>query len=463
MKQEPRLPHPSLRRTLLWLLLPPILAALALGTSIAYFVSIDAATEAHDQALVDIGLALSQRIRHREGEPLLDLPSAAEQVLRMDKYDAVYFAVQDDSGRLLGGDAELPLPDASQPVSENVILYNAVFKDRKVRAVSIDVPCEKRTCKVRVAETTIKRERLSREILLGSLIPQVLLAVFVAIALWIGVQRGLYPLARLSDEIKSRSPRDLRAIDERGAPAEAKPLVTALNQLFDQVDEANRNQQRFLANAAHQLRTPLAGLQAHTELAMAQPVPQACRAELEYVHSATIRTARLANQLLALARAEPGGNRPAEFSRVDLSQVVEECADEWVHRALAKDLDLGFDLAPASVAGDAFLLRELLVNLIGNAVEYTPAGGHITVRTASLENGRALEVEDDGPGIPAEEAGRVLERFYRLPGTPGTGSGLGLAIVREIALAHGGRLEIGSGQAGRGCCISLLFPAPAPI
>lgn len=453
----------SLRTNLLWLLLPPIVAALTLGTAIAYFVSIDAATVSRDQAVVDMGLALSQRIRTRDGSLVLDLPTAAEQVLRMDTYDSVYFAVKDGAGRLLGGDTELPGPLPSDPVVDNVVFYDAVFKGRKVRAVAIEAPCEGSVCHVRVAETTVKRQRLAREILLGSLIPQLLLAVFAIAAVGVGVRHGLYPLARLSDEIKSRSPRDLRPIDERGAPAEAKPLVTAINQLFDQVDEANRNQQRFLANAAHQLRTPLAGLQAHTELAMAQPVPQACRAQLEDVHNAAIRTARLANQLLSLARAEPGGYRPAELARVDLRQIVEGCADEWVHRSLDRKLDLGFDLQPARVDGDAFLLHEVLVNLIGNAVEYTPAGGHITVRTGTRNDAAFVEVEDDGPGIPSAERERVLERFYRLPGTPGTGSGLGLAIVREIAAAHGAQVTVAAGRAGRGCCVHLSFAPATPI
>ncbi|CAN0242427.1 unnamed protein product, partial [Phaeothamnion confervicola] len=340
---------------------------------------------------------------------------------------------------------------------DGVVAYDAPYRGGRIRVAALLVPCGAGTCTVKVAETRIKREMLSRDILIGSVLPQALLAVLTLVLVWFGVRRGLAPLARLSDEILERSPRDLRPIDEGGAPAEAKPLLAALNKLFDQVDEANRNQQRFLANAAHQLRTPLAGLQAHTELALAQPVPDACRAELEYVHSATIRTARLANQLLALARAEPGGYRPAGFSDFDLRQVVEECADEWVHRSLAKDVDLGFDLAPATVSGDAFLLRELLVNLIGNAVEYTQPGGHVTVRTGFAEGHAFLEVEDDGPGIPAEERGRVQERFYRLPGTAGTGSGLGLAIVREIALAHGARVEIGDGQDGRGCRTRLIF------
>ena len=453
----------SLRVTLLRLLIPPVALILAVGSIGAYYLSIDPATDAYDQSLINTAIALSERIRLHEGEPVFDLPSAAEAVVRTDKYDKVYYVVRDSKGHAISGDSDIPPPPPGVQADEGVIAYDAEVHGRRLRVTALLVPCGVGTCTVNVAETTNKRERLARDILLGSVMPQALLAVLTLALVWFGVTRGLAPLAKLSDEIRQRSPRDLRAIDERGAPAEAKPLLSALNKLFDQVDESNRNQQRFLANAAHQLRTPLAGLQAHTELAMAQPVPDACRAELEYVHSATIRTARLANQLLALARAEPGGNRPSEFAQVDLRQVVEEIADEWVHRSMDKDVDLGFDLNPATVAGDAFLLREVLANLIGNSVEYTPAGGHVTVKTGRGPAGAFLEVEDDGPGIPAAERERVLERFYRLPGTGGTGSGLGLAIVREIALAHGARVEMGDGSAGRGCSVRLIFPSAAPI
>ena len=452
----------SLRVNLLRLLIPPVALILAVGSIAAYYLSIDPAADAYDQSLINTAIALAERIRIQDGRPVFDLPSAAEAVVRTDKYDKVYFVVRDPQGRVIAGDQDLPPPPPGLRADEGVMAYDAESHGRRLRVTALLVPCGAATCSVNVAETTLKRERLTRDILIGSVLPQALLAVLTLALVWYGVTRGLAPLARLSDEIRERSPRDLRPINEAGAPAEAKPLLAALNQLFRQVDEANRNQQRFLANAAHQLRTPLAGLQAHTELAMAQPVPDACRGELEYVHSATIRTARLANQLLALARAEPGGNRPSEFTQVELRQVVEECADEWVHRSLAKDVDLGFDLAPGSVSGDAFLLRELLVNLIGNAVEYTQPGGRVTVRTGRTQDGPFLEVEDDGPGIPAPERERVLERFYRLPGTSGTGSGLGLAIVREIALAHAARVEIGDGQGGRGCCVRLIFPPPAP-
>jgi two-component system sensor histidine kinase TctE len=270
------------------------------------------------------------------------------------------------------------------------------------------------------------------------------------------VKRGLGPLESLSEEIKERSPRDLHPIDLAAAPEETRALLAALNGLLEQVAEASRNQQRFLANAAHQLRTPLAGLQAHTELALAQPLPKEVRAQLEQVHQATIRTARLANQLLALARAEPGAR--GDPSQVSLKGVVESEADSWVHQALARDIDLGFELESASVQGDAFLLREALANLVHNAIEYSPRGGHVTVRTGARNGHAFVEVEDDGPGIPAGERGRVLERFYRLPGTTGTGSGLGLAIVREIALGHGAGIELGEGAGAKGCRVAITFP-----
>jgi two-component system sensor histidine kinase TctE len=176
-----------------------------------------------------------------------------------------------------------------------------------------------------------------------------------------------------------------------------------------------------------------------------------------------VRTARLANQLLALARAESGG-RVEPPAQVELKQLIEGAADDWVHRALERDLDLGFELKPAGVHGDVLLLREALGNLVHNAFEYLPRGGHITVRSgmrppASLdaEPQPFVEVEDDGPGIPAVERERVVERYYRVPGTVGTGSGLGLAIVREIATAHGATLEIGAGASGKGCRVEIKF------
>ena len=439
----------SLRAHLLRMLLPPIAAALALGAVISYFPTIEPATQAYDQALVDIGLALGSHVRVTQTEYRFELPPAVEQVLRTDRFDRIYYRVMSPAGLEIAGDPGLPSPPSE------AIAHNTVYDGNKVRVVSVHTPCGRSTCTVLVAETMVKRERLARDLLLQSILPELLIAAATLLIVWFGVKRGLRPLARLSEEIKSRSAGDLRPIDAAGAPEETRPLVGALNGLLDEVSAASRKQQRFLADAAHQLRTPLAGLQAHAELALAQPLPEPSRAQVERVHQATIRTGRLANQLLALARAEPGVR--ISLAPLDLKSLVEGEADAWVHQALARDIDFGFELEAAQIQGDAFLLREALANLVHNALEYSQRGARVTVRTGRRERAAFIEVEDDGPGIAPAERGRVLERFYRVPGTSGTGSGLGLAIVREIASSHGASIAITDSASG-GCRVAITFP-----
>ena len=439
----------SLRAHLLRMLLPPIAAALALGAVVSYFPTIEPATQAYDQALVDIGLALGSHVRVTQTDYRFELPAAVEQVLRTDRFDSIYYRVMSPAGLEIAGDQALPAPPG------DLMAHNAVYNGEKVRVVSVLSPCGPSTCTVLVAETMVKRERLARDLFLQSIFPELLIAAATLLIVWFGVKRGLRPLAQLSEEIKSRSAGDLRPVDASGAPEETAPLVGALNGLLEEVSAASLKQQRFLADAAHQLRTPLAGLRAHTELALAQPLPEASRAQIEQVHQATIRTGRLANQLLALARAEPGARSVS--AAVDLKTLAEGEADMWVHQAMARDIDLGFELEAAGVEGDAFLLREALANLVHNALEYSPRGGRVTVRTGRREGAAFLEVEDDGPGIAPPERARVLERFYRVPGTPGTGSGLGLAIVREIAAGHGASIAIADSSSG-GCRVAITFP-----
>ena len=449
----------SLRALLLQLLLPLIAAMLAVGAYAAYRVAADPGAEAYDQSLINTALALGERIRMQDGRIAFDLPNVAERLVRADRYDDIYYVVRGPAGQRIAGDAGVPLPPAGAQGEEGITAYDGDYEGKRVRVVAVPAACGVEICSVSMAETTNKRQRLAREILASSVLPQALLAALTLGLVWFGVARGLRPLQDLTRDIGARSPHDLRPLDPGRAPAEARPLVESINHLLGEVTEANRNQQRFLANAAHQLRTPLAGLRAHAELALAQPVPEACRAELEQVHKASVRTARLANQLLALARAEAGVNGAAGPARADLRQVIEAAADEWVHRALERDIDLGFELEDARVRGDPILVREALANLVHNALEYTPAGGRVTVRTRAGAGAVRVEVEDDGPGIAPAERKRVLERFYRAPGTAGAGSGLGLAIVSEIAAAHGARIEIGEGEGGRGCRVALAFPA----
>jgi two-component system sensor histidine kinase TctE len=448
----------SLRGHLLRVLLLPIGVLLAIASIGAYYLALEPATDAHDAGLIDTGLALAERIRMAGNVTTVDLPTVADEVLRTDKYDKIYYVVRDPGGHPVAGDAGIPLPPPRLRPQDSSMVYDATYRDAKVRAATLFTPCGGRVCSITVAETTRKRDLMVREILLGSVLPQALLALLTLVTVWFGVRRGLAPLQRLSDEMRKRSARDLSPIAPTETLEETKPLVDALNQLLIQIGELHRAQQRFLANAAHQLRTPLAGLRAHAELALAQPIPAAARAEVEQVHSATVRIARLANQLLALARAEPGGHVEPR-SEVDLKRLVEGAADDWVHQAMDKDQDLGFELQPASVQGDVILLREAIGNLVHNAIEYVPRGGRVTVHTGVREARPYIEVEDDGPGIPAAERPRVLERFYRMPGTLGTGSGLGLAIVREIASAHGAELNIGEGAGGKGCRVGIKFPA----
>ena len=439
----------SLRAHLLRLLLPPIAALLAVGAVVAYYPSLEPATQAYDQALVDIGLAIGSQVRVTETQYRFELPQAVDQVLRTDRFDRIFYRITSPSGIEIAGDPELPPPPSDQ------IAHNTMYDGKQVRVVTVQSPCGSSICTVLVGETTLKRQRLARDILLQSLFPELLIALATLVIVWFGVKRGLEPLARLSEEIKARSAGDLRPIDAAGAPQETRPLVGALNGLLEEVSAASRSQQRFLANAAHQLRTPLAGLQAHTELALAQPMPDACRTQLEQVHRATMRTGRLANQLLALARTEPGAR--SATAAVDLKGIVGGEADAWLRQSLTRDIDLGFELDSAPVQGDALLLREALSNLVHNAIEYSNRGGRVTVRTGRRNGHAFLEVEDDGPGIAAEERERVLERFYRVPGTPGTGSGLGLAIVREIAASHAASLFVADGTAG-GCRVGITFP-----
>lgn len=445
------------------MLLAPIGALLVAGAVVAWSLSSEPATVAYDQALTDVAISLATYVRAGEpGTPTgyrFEIPPAVEQVLRADRFDAVYYRVIGPDGREIGGDPALPGPQLDEGNSV-VVSYDTRLRGQKLRAVALEVGCANALCKVIVGETTVKRAHLAREILFSTLIPEMLIAVATLVIVWFAVKRGLRPLARLSEEIKSRSPGDLRPVDDSGTPEEARPLVSALNGLLNEVAEASRSQQRFLANAAHQLRTPLAGLRTHTEIALAQPLPEGTRKELEQVHEASIRTARLANQLLTLARAEPGTR--SSSAQVNLRALVEGEADAWVHQALAREIDLGFELDAVPVHGDEFLLREALANLVHNAVEYTPRGGRVTVRTGERAGLPFVEVEDDGPGIPPAEAARVFERFHRVPGTPGTGSGLGLAIVREIAHSHGAKVSIGEGAgpagAVRGCRVAITFP-----
>jgi two-component system sensor histidine kinase TctE len=454
--------QPSIRRQLIFWLVLPLSVALACSALVVYKLASDFVTEAYDRALYDSALDLSRRLRLREGRLAVDLPSAAADMLEIDDIDHVYYAVRNDTGEVVIGNADLPRPEPT--LDRRPHYYYARYRGQGVRMLALRVPYdpddESTLAQVIVGETLIRRQILAEEILVAVTATHLVLIGMICISVYLGVGHGLLPLGRLRAQIEARSHRDLTPLDEPRTPTEVRPLVHAINELLQRVRHAIAAHQRFIADAAHQLRTPLAGLRTHAELALRSESPADMRERVGALMHATDRAARLAHQLLALALAEPEASAAAAMTALDLTAVAREVTAEWVPRALERDLDLGLagPEAPAFVHGNAVLLRELLANLIDNAVRYSMRGGHATVSVQSDENGVTLAVEDDGPGIPEADRERVFERFQRLAGSGADGCGLGLAIVREIAAAHGAEAAIEAGAGGSGTRVNVRFP-----
>ena len=447
--------RPSLRRRLLVFLLIPMATLLLLDALLSYGVALAYANRVHDRDLADDARTLAKLLQNN---PLGGrLSRQARFLLEYDPDGRSYFSVRSSSQGLLAGDDRLaasPTPTAAGLPA----LYDTRLDGHALRAATVreDMPGDAAgQLTVTVAETLHDRREQAREILLLAVVMQTLLIVCVLSLVWFGVRRGLRVLDPLTARLAARS-NELTPIDGPDVPQEIQPLTRTIDALFGRLRDMLALHDRFIADAAHQLRTPLAGLKTQLELALDQPMPPAAAGMVRQAREATDRIARMANQLLALARAEPGAMAGAMES-MDLAEVIGELVDASVHAALDRDVDLGFELAAARVEGDATLLRELATNLIDNAVRYCGRGGHVTVRSY-VESGHAvLEVEDDGPGIPPEERERVLERFYRLDDAPGPGSGLGLAIVKEIAAMHRAELRLGSGSGGRGLRATVRF------
>jgi two-component system sensor histidine kinase TctE len=277
------------------------------------------------------------------------------------------------------------------------------------------------------------------------------------VLVWIGIQLGLRPVRRLRDEIAQRSPLDLRPILESTAPREIAPVVVTLNRLFAALRAGAQSQQQFIANTAHQLRTPITGMQAQLDVLAAEPAAQPIRERVHLLQEGIRQLAHAANQLLSLARADPAANVAAKTQAVDLGTLVGDIAARYFDRALRANIDLGVETASVSISADPSLIDDLLGNLLDNALKYTPAGGRVTVSVAAPNHKALITVEDSGPGIPEDERHRVRQRFYRLPNSPGHGSGLGLAIVDEIARLYGATLSIGTAANG-GARIAVQFP-----
>lgn len=455
----------TLRRKLLWWLSAPLLSLWLISSVVDYDIANRFVNLAYDRALLESALDIGRQVKVLENRVYVDLPEIAVQMLQTRESGRVYYLVTGPGNEFITGEPDLPPPP--DPLSGRINYYDQEYRGRPVRIVALQLPVERNKERglvtVQVAENRAARNDFARQILLGMVLPQMLLIVLAGLLVWHVVGRALAPLSTVREEIGNRSHRDLSPLPEDGMPLEVRPLIRAMNELLQRLSDALASQQRFIADAAHQMRTPIAGLKTQTELALRQAPSGEARATLTQLRSATEQATRLVNQLLSLARAEPPVGRVRPTERIDLVALAREAASDWVPRALARRIDLGFDPPEwrVYVEGDAFQLREMLNNVLDNAVRYTGEGGQVSVRVA-LEDGHPMvAVEDDGPGIPDADRARVFERFYRVLGTGVEGCGLGLAIVKEIALQHGADVSLATGASGKGTVVRIVFPAHA--
>lgn len=450
----------TLRAQLLQWVLIPLLALLALDAAFSYGVANRFAQTAYDKALEEIARELSLLVRtDAAGRLALDLPEAVQRMLLEDGEDRVVFELLDAAGQRVAGVPLAAPAGASGDASRQGLAYDALHAGAPVRVLQRVLQAHGGAL-LRVAETRNKRDELARQILAAVVLPQVMLVLLAAVLVALGVRRGLRPLLDLQRDITQSSHLQRKPLDERRVPGEVRPLVASINRLLEQQDQVLRLQSRFIADAAHQLKTPVAGLKAQMELLARSPESPDQRSIIAHLYVGMERMSRLVSQLLSLARNEPEAAQWLAFQSLDLNQLVLDTALPWVPQALKRGIDLGFEGAdaPVVVQGDPHRLRELFDNLLDNAIRYSRADGRVTVRVLVHPTPR-VAISDDGPVIPQAERRRVFERFHRLPGSA-DGSGLGLAIATEIATLHRASIVLDEDRHdGVGNIFIVVFPA----
>jgi len=456
----------TLFKYLVWLVIS--LACLMFATiSISEFL-VDSAIDApYDEKLMDYVGLLGNDVRVENGE--LHLPAGAVQLLRSDRRDRIYYAVRDNDGNVVAGEPQMA-PLVGAPRFGVATLSNGQIGEEPVRVAVLQLPDPRNaddTITIQVAETLNKRQALTEALRTQAVaLPQVLVLVVAILLIVYGYTFVLRPMQRLRALIDNRGSNDLSPLDPEAAPQDLRPLILSINGLMERLSTSVAAQRRFIADAAHQLRTPLAGIKSQTELALVERDPGAVRAALTRLAKGTEHATELANRLLTLARA--GTPLTAPPVDVDLIGVVRDTIAQHLPDALARRHDLGFEgrlATPCVVHGDALLLREMLSNLIDNALRYSPDGGAITVLVERdpRSGGLTLVVSDTGPGIPPDERERVFEPFYRGADVVAPGTGLGLPIVRTIAHAHGASVSLGPGADGHGLRVAVAFPGAMPL
>ncbi|TWO66673.1 sensor histidine kinase [Caenimonas sedimenti] len=462
-------------------MLTPLLLLWPVSLALTWLVAQSIAGKPFDRALEYNVQALAQLVTVQGQKASFNLPQPAREILRADDSDHVYYQVLGAKGELLSGERDFPLP----PDDERVIPGETRLRDDEMRSldvriaytwVKLDLPGAVPAL-VQVAETREKRSVLATEIIKGVMLPQLVILPLAVLLVWLALVRGIKPLSELEERIRARKPDDLSPLDEKVVPLEVAPLVSSVNDLLTRLKDSIATQKRFLADAAHQLKTPLAGLRMQADLAQREQFnAEELKQSLKQIGRSSIRATHTVNQLLALARAESSGKAIVRQS-CDLAALTMEAVQDSVPRAMDKQLDLGFDGAQpgapgVTVQGNPTLLKEMIRNLLDNAIIYTPSSsdkpGVVTARVLADPFGGVLvlQVEDSGPGIPESERELVFQPFYRTLGTNVDGSGLGLPIVREIARQHQAEITLEDahpGQTPPGMRVSVRFAVATTV
>jgi two-component system sensor histidine kinase TctE len=449
----------SLKTEILFRLIIPLICFVAIESVLSYFVTLHYVNETYDRWLLDSARSLTQEIKVKDGKIAVELPPAALEIFKWDEFDKTFFKIISSEQGMIVGDSFVPESfdpgvDWSHPV-----FFEDEIRGEPVRVVSMLVIRGETPERifVHVAETVNKRRYMMIDILLADLVPQIILTLFIGIYLLGALKRGLKPLHVLADEIAQRSPRDLSPIAETHIFLEVRTLTDTINDLLARLGAAIAAQQRFVANAAHQLRTPLAGLKLQAERALREKDLSAMKPALQQMQNSADRASHTITQLLVLAKSGPIDGM-SNLKPVNLDALVKEICMDWAPKALQKKTELSFEGPKQAVyvRGDEILLRELLGNLLDNAIVYGKEHGNIMVKLKHTPT-PSLIVEDNGPGIPNLEREKIFERFYRIPGSSGNGCGLGLAIVKEIADLHKARLELSRISTAGGTRITVVF------
>lgn len=433
----------------LWLLLTMLLV-LGVSAALSYSRALHYATQAYDQSLLRTVLALADEvIIDTNNEVKLELPEIASHLLSYNDGDHIYIRISAPNGKLVFGEANLPSP-THPPAGNQQVYYNSRYHNEAIRAVTFGLPesnaANARNILITMAETTGKRDAMVAEMVEEMLLPQVLMMILAAIVIELGIHFALKPMQDLRESLHQRSHRDLSPLDTSASPLELQPLLQAMNALLSRVKAGIQQQQQFIADASHQLRTPIAGLQTQAELALRSHSPEEVQEPLNYILRSTTRLSHLIQRLLSLARTDAASSQLV-FKPVSLTGLIyDECA-RWVGPASDKQLELEvlIETEQDQVLGDALMLSEMLNNLLENAIQYTPEQGLLQIRLWQDGKSLLLQVTDSGVGIPSEQKALIFERFHRLDPNQGNGCGLGLAIVAEIAEQHNATVTVTEG------------------